>query len=66
MKRSMVCALCLVLMLGFLTAGCEDEGTEGAVKAMDEYRETATQEIDETNADAELDKLEKEIEADTE
>ena len=59
-------ALCLVfIMTATLFTGCIGGGSEDTtVKSMDEYRQEAASSITEGNAEAELDKLMKEIDAD--
>mgnify|MGYP001554197489 FL=1 len=59
-------ALCLVFITtATLFTGCIGGGSdETAVKSMDEYRQEAASSINAGNAEAELDKLMKEIDAD--
>ena len=58
-------AFCLVLVLcSGIFAGCLGGGSETSVKSMDEYRQEAASSITQDNAEAELDKLMKEIDSD--
>lgn len=65
--------LCLTFWIaGLVLAGCGDgkevqlAEEETVVKSMEEYRKEAAQEITTENAEAELERLRKEIEADIE
>jgi len=56
--------LALVGIFGLSVGGCKDKSEEPAT--MQEYRQQAADTINESNAEAELAKIQKEIEADTE
>ena len=64
MKHAVLWMICAVVIAGFLFAGCSGkESTD--VKTMDEYCDEAAKKINAENAEVELDKITKEIEADT-
>ena len=64
MRHAVLWMICAAVIAGFLLAGCGGkESTD--VKTMDEYRDEAAEKISAENAEAELDKITKEIEADT-
>ena len=65
MRRVMLLFVCLVLVAWLLIPGCGKKETT-AVKPMQMYEEEATEEITPENADAELEKITKEINEDTE
>ncbi len=69
MKQKALLIAGAFLIAVMLTPGCDDNGTETAkpestVKSMEEHREEAAKTINEENAEDELDRLEKEVEAD--
>ena len=65
MRHIVLLTICVVLVAGFLLAGCGGSDEDAtAVKTMEEYRDNAAKEIDKDNAEAELEKLTKEIDAD--
>jgi uncharacterized protein YcfL len=62
--------LCIVALLTVVLVGCGSNGDgtptdSTSVKTMDEYRTEAEKDITADNAEAELSRLEKEIEGDT-
>jgi hypothetical protein len=71
MTRFLITIAVAMLVASFLLPGCSTAPSGGTapeettdVKSMDEYRVEAAKEITAENAEAELDKLTKEIEAD--
>jgi hypothetical protein len=67
MRTFNVLLACAALAMSAFIGGCGDSSDEDAieVKPMETYREEAAKEINKDNVKAELDKVEKEIEADT-
>ena len=73
MNSKLLLSVALLAAVVLLAAGCGDKSSTTSspsgdsttsVKTMDEYRSEAGKEITKDNAEAELDKLEKEIDAD--
>ena len=72
MKRALSLVVVVIFCLAFTLCGCKSksdtsasqDSSEGVVKPMDEYREEAAENIDEQNAEAELKKIEEEVESD--
>ena len=65
MLRNMLILICTAAMLAFTTAGCKksEPKEEPQVKTMEEYQKEAAEEITEENMDEELEKIEKELNA---
>ncbi len=70
MKHYQILILLAVLTFGLVWVGCDSKSETPAeesqpaaetVRPMEEYRQEAAEEIDEDNAEEQLDKLEKEI-----
>ena len=68
MLRKLMAILLVFALVGMFVGGCKDK--DDSPNTMDAYRKQAADDIDESNAEAELDRIEKdidaEIEADTE
>ena len=64
MLRKALAILLVFALVGLFVGGCKDKDEEP--KTMEQYQEEAEKAIDESNVESELDKLQKEIEADTE
>ena len=64
MKTSLILLLALCLFAGGVIVGCGNGDESDTVKTMDEYRQEAADSITEDNAEAELERLEGEIEQD--
>ena len=64
MLRKLMAILLVFALVGLFVGGCKDKGDEP--KTMEQYKEQAEKDINAENAESELDKLQKEIEADTE
>ena len=64
MLKRLLAILLVFALVGMFVGGCKDKGDEPAT--MDEYRQQAEDTINEQNAESELDKLQKEIDADIE
>lgn len=63
MLRKLLAILLVFALVGLFVGGCKDKDEP---KSMAEYRKEAEKAIDESNAEAELNKLQKEIDADVE
>ena len=66
MLRRLMAILLVFALVGLFVGGCKDKSAKDEVGTTDQYREQAKDTITEKNAEAELDKLEEEIDADTE
>ena len=64
MLRKALAILLVVVVAGWGFVGCKDK--EDKVCTMDQYRKEAEKTVTPDNAEAELDNIQKEIEADTE
>ena len=64
MLRKLLVILLVFALVGLFVGGCKDKGEEPGT--MDQYRKEAEKAIDESNVESELNKITKEIEADTE
>jgi len=67
MLQRVLCVLCAVLLVGMLATGCgkKEPETTTTIKTVEEYRDEV-KDITEDNAAAELEKIQKELEAETE
>ena len=65
MKTSLILLLVCCLLASGAVVRCGNGDDTGAVKTMDEYREEAANDITADNAEAELEKLENELEQET-
>ena len=66
MRHFMAVIFCFAVVATVVClTGCGNDEEATTVKTMEEYRTEAAQEINESNADAELEKITKEIEADS-
>ena len=65
MLRNMLVLIFAAAMLAFTAAGCKksEPEEEVQVKSIEEYEKEAAQEINEENMDEELEKIEKELDA---
>ena len=67
MLRNILILVCTAAMLAFTTTGCKkSEPQEPQVKSMEEYQKEADEQITEENMDEELEKIEKELNAEEE
>ena len=64
MLRKLLAILLVFAMVGLLVGGCKDKDEEEKVGTMEEYRQQAEKTITEENAEKELERLQKEIDAD--
>ena len=63
MLRNMLIVICTAAMLAFTTAGCKKSEEPVEVKTAEQYKQEADKEITEENMEAELEKIEEELNA---
>ncbi len=65
MLRKLIAILLVLVVSGWAFTGCKDkeDAQDGEPKTRAEYRQEAEKEITEENAEEELDKIEKEVDA---
>lgn len=70
MSKGLTVLIIAAFLAGMFAGGCSSQGpsgggsSEASVKPMDEYRQQAEKQISKDNAEAELKKIEAEIESD--